>query len=91
MPSAALLPLLPKPSTDIIKVDAPLFADSAAARSAAGPSPNTMISHASMNPQPLSRAKRSPAINNAHEDFANYPTLEVVNNTQKVIVIGSIY
>jgi hypothetical protein len=87
MPSAALLPLLPKPSTDIIKVDAPVFADSAAARSAAGPSPNTMISHASMTQQPLSRAKQSPAISNALEGFANYPYLLGLNGARKAIII----
>jgi hypothetical protein len=37
----------PKLSVDIINVDAPAFAALADARSAAGPSPITMMSHAS--------------------------------------------
>jgi hypothetical protein len=39
---------LPSALTATIKVDAPCFAADAAARSAAGPSPTTMMSHASM-------------------------------------------
>ena len=47
MPSKAELFPAPKLSADIIKVDAPAFAALADALSAAGPSPITMMSHAS--------------------------------------------
>ena len=40
--------VLPKALTATIKVEAPCLAAAAAARSAAGPSPTTMMSHASM-------------------------------------------
>lgn len=47
MPSTAELFPTPRLSADIIKVDAPAFAALADALSAAGPSPITMMSHAS--------------------------------------------
>ena len=47
MPSTAELLPTPRLSADIIKVDAPACAALADALSAAGPSPITMMSHAS--------------------------------------------
>ena len=47
IPSIAIVSPAPKLFADIIRVDAPALAALADARSAAGPSPITMMSHAS--------------------------------------------
>ena len=61
---AAELPA-PKLSADIIKIDAPAFAALAEACSAAGPSPITMMSHASKYSTSVSHAKSGHVISNA--------------------------
>ena len=65
-PSRAAVPPLPKAFEDISRVFAPFFAETAAERNAAGPSPITSISHASIVSHPTKPPKGEGEISQPH-------------------------